>query len=267
MAELNRMRWYRSIAVKSIAAAFVATHVPLLSLVALVVLAPNLLSPGGVLTAALGATLLAAVLVTLILYRLFRPLQRAADALRSFMTTGKPMRLTPGAEDEVGRLVGVLVMALAHLDRSRAPLLKAGGMALEKTLDIRKTESAETRAFVLIEVDKWCELEATGDIIRMQQVQSSMVGMLLAALQADETMLPWGRGRFLLSMQGSFVDATTRLNRLCTGFRSSGGPGQYSCSAALESCGQGDVAIPAMLQRLEHKLFSLRLDGRFAQVA
>jgi len=57
--------------------------------------------------------------------------------LRDYMLHGQPLRMDNASGDEVGRLVQVLVLALAHLDRSRAPLLHAGALALE-----RKTSAA-----------------------------------------------------------------------------------------------------------------------------
>jgi membrane protein implicated in regulation of membrane protease activity len=125
------MRWYQSIAVKSFMVAFVATHVPLLSLIALVVMAPEWLTPLGVLAAAMGATLLAAVLVALMLRRFFAPLRLAADSLKEYTRRGLVPRLQSGWQDEIGRLFNVMVHALAHLDRSRASLLRAAGVALD----------------------------------------------------------------------------------------------------------------------------------------
>jgi hypothetical protein len=86
------VRWHRSVAVKSFGIAFVATHIPLLALVAAVTLAPGVLPPLGVLAIALVATLAATVLVITVLWRLFRPLRQAADGLHAYMTRGTPWR-------------------------------------------------------------------------------------------------------------------------------------------------------------------------------
>ncbi|WNO05030.1 hypothetical protein [Rhodoferax mekongensis] len=125
------MSWFQSVAVRSFLIAFVATHIPLLCLIALVTLKPAWLTPVGVLAATLVATLLATTLVLLVLWRMFRPLRDAADGLQALMTKGIPLRLRAGGEDEIARLVRVLTQALAHMDRSRLPLLQSGANQLE----------------------------------------------------------------------------------------------------------------------------------------
>lgn len=260
------LHWTRSVAVKSFAIAFVATHVPLLALIALVVLRPDWLSPVGVLLAALGATLLAAILVIAALWRLFRPLRVAADGLRHFMTQGQPLRLSAGAQDEVGRLVQVLVLALAHLDRSRAPLLQAGALVLERKA-MHGLAETDAQSLVLVEVDQWQALDEGANIERMQDVQIAMNQMLATVLRKGEAMLPWGRGRFLLALDVPTAGAFDRLEAVCGGFHVGNAPARYSCSAAVEPRSRNTGAWPATLQRLEHKLFTLRLEGRTATLA
>ena len=52
-----------------------------------------------------------------VLWRLFRPLRLAADGLLGFMLRGESVHVHAAAQDEVGRLVRVLVKSLAHLER------------------------------------------------------------------------------------------------------------------------------------------------------
>ncbi len=261
----TRLHWSRSVAVKSFAIAFVATHVPLLALIALVVLRPDWLSPLGVLLAALGATLLATILVIAVLWRLFRPLRQAADGLRTFMTQGQPLRLSAGAQDEVGRLVQVLVLALAHLDRQRAPLLQAGALVLQRKAMVFE-EDGGSRSLVLVEIDQWQALDQSANIQRMQDVQIGMNRMLSSIVHKGEAVLPWGRGRFLLALEATTTDAFDRLEVLNGGFKVGDFPERLTCSAAVEPRGFDAGAWPATLQRLEHKLFTLRMEGRAAAV-
>ena len=263
---MRTLRWRQSFAVKSFAIAFVATHIPLIALIAFVVLRPGQLAPAGVLAAALLATVMAAVMVIALLWRLLRPLRQAADGLRDYMLHGQPLRMDNASGDEVGRLVHVLVLALAHLDRSRAPLLHAGALALE-----RKTSAAPAadgaQVMALLEVDQWKELDESARLERMQEVQAAMSRALGSLLGRNEFMLPWGRGRFLLVLDCPGADAADRLQYLCAGFGLGSSPGRLTCSAALEPRAAHSAAWPATLQRLEHKLFALRLDGRTAHVA
>ena len=92
-----------------------------MGLIAVVVLRSDWLAPWSVLIAALLFTLAATALVVGVLWRMFWPLRQAADGLRGFMTHGTLPRASAGSSDEVGRLVGILVRSLAHLDRSRSP--------------------------------------------------------------------------------------------------------------------------------------------------
>lgn len=263
---MRALRWRQSFAVKSFAIAFVATHIPLIGLMALLVLRPGELAPAGVLAAALVATVVAAVLVIALLWRLLRPLRQAADGLRDFMLHGHPLRLDTASGDEVGRLVRVLVLALAHLDRSRAPLLHAGALALErKAAAAPATEGAQVMA--LVEVDQWRALDEGARLDQMQAVQAAMNRALGALLHRNEYMLPWGRGRFLLVLDCWGADAAERLQPLCDGAGLQAPAGPLTCSAALEPRATHSAAWPATLQRLEHKLFALRLDGRTAHVA
>lgn len=262
---MRPLRWRQSLAVKSFAVAFLATHVPLLVLVGVVVLKPGWLSPAGVLAVALGATVLAATLVIGGLWHLLRPLRQAADGLRDFMLHGHPLRLNDASGDEVGRLVQVLVLALAHLDRGRAPLLHAGALALERKAGPSHGDLG-LQFLVLLEVDQWMALDAGARLERMQEVQSAMSRLLGAALRRSELMLPWGRGRFLLVLQGPGADVVERLQPLCDGFQAGAGPERFTCSAAVESRSANTGAWPATLQRLDHRLFAIRLEGRSAYV-
>ena len=260
------LHWRQSLAVKSFAIAFVATHVPLLALVGIVVLKPGLLSPSEVVIVALVATVLAAVLVIGGLWCLLAPLRQAADGLRDFMLHGQPLRLDAASGNEVGRLVQVLVLALAHLDRGRAPLLHAGALALERKAGPARAELG-LQYLVLVEVDQWMALDAGARLERMQEVQAAMNRLLGNELRHSEIMLPWGRGRFLLALQGPGADVVERLQPLCDGFQAGAGPERFTCSAAVESRAANSGAWPAALQRLDYRLFAIRLEGRNACVA
>ncbi len=262
---MRPLHWRQSLAVKSFAVAFLATHVPLLVLVGVVVLKPGWLSPAGVLAVALGATVLAATLVIGGLWHLLRPLRQAADGLRDFMLHGQPLRLDAASGNEVGRLVQVLVLALAHLDRGRAPLLHAGALALERKAGPSQGDLG-LQFLALVEVDQWMALDAGARLERMQEVQAAMSRLLGNELRRSELMLPWGRGRFLLVLQGPGADVVERLQPLCEGFQAGAGPERFTCSAAIESRAPNTGAWPATLQRLDHRLFAIRLEGRSAFV-
>lgn len=256
--------WYRSVAVKSCLIAFVATHIPLLGLIALIVLSPESLSPWGVFLAALVFTLAATAFVIGVLWRMFQPLREAADGLQGFMTEGRLFTPSAGSTDEVGRMVQVLVRSLAHLERGRAPLLDAGAFAMSHHQPV----GADNRGWmVLVEVDQWQALDREGRVDELVQVQKGLARAFEGSLGPDEMLLPWGRGRVLAVLSGQGADVFERLERLCGQLPIQRTGKLYTATAAVEPREAGARSWAAGLQRLENKLFALRLRGLQAQVA
>lgn len=258
--------WYRSVAVKSCLIAFVATHIPLLGLIAVIVLHPDWLSPWGVFLVALVFTLLATAFVIGVLWQMFRPLREAADGLRGFMTEGRLFASSTAAGDEVGRLVQVLVRALAHLERSRAPLLDAGAFAVAREHS-DQGPVAQRGWMVLLEVDQWQDLDREGRVDELVDVQKGMAKALESELAAEEILLPWGRGRFLALLAGSGAEVAQRLERICEQLPVPRTSRLYTASAVMEPKETGARSWAAGLQVLENKLFALRLGGLHARVA
>jgi hypothetical protein len=256
--------WYRSVAVKSCLIAFVATHIPLLGLIGVIVLRPDWLSPWGVFFASLVFTLFATAVVIAVLWRMFRPLRLAADGLFAYMSEGRLFSASAASGDEVGRMVQVLVRALAHLDRARAPLLNAGAQAVAQ----QEAAAATPRGWmVLLEVDQWEDLDRHGDVTEMLEVQKAMAQALMEAIGTDEVALPWGRGRFLALLRGSGSAAIERMDRVCRGLPVARAERLYTATAAFEPKEAGTRSWAAGLQTLENKLFALRARGMQAQVA
>lgn len=262
------MRWTQSIAVKSFAVAFVATHIPLLCLIAVVTLQPQWLTPLGVLLATLVATLLATGLVIFVLWRMFSPLRTAADGLESYMAQGTALRVGSDAQDEVGRLVRVLTRALAHWDRGRAPLLHSSGQDLQRRSALAHDMGGERlETLVLVELDQWAALDADGDLGRMEQVHGALLELLAAATHNGELLLPWGRGRFLLAVATRPADTLERAQGWCQPFTPEGESRAFHCSAVLETRSGTALGWASALQRLEQKLYTLRQQGGDMQVA
>lgn len=261
-----KSRWYDSVAIKSFLVAFLSTHIPLLGLIALIVLFPDALTPWGVFTAALVLTLVATALVLGSLWRMFEPLRRAADGLHRFMTDGRLFDGAGAGQDEVGRLVQVLVRALAHLDRSRAPLLDAGAFALAQQQGL-EASMGSGGWMALLEIDQWQELDRSGRLDELMAVQRGLVGAVEPLVGEGEAVVPWGRGRAMLMLAGARDEVMQRLVRLCGDMRLAVGQRVYTASAVVEPRHGNARSWPAGLQRLEYKLFSLRLANARSQVA
>lgn len=255
--------WHRSVAVRTFLFAFVGTHVPLLLLVTLLLLHPELISPLYVVLLTVATALLSTGFVVACLWRQFRPLREAADALRDFMLKGDPLRLQPGANDEVGRLVRMLSMAFAHLERSRAPLLQAGGLVLlDRAQRNGDGSQATPRTMALVEADQWQQVEESGDLDGMMELQTALNRALSHDLREGEILLPWGRGRYLLMMDGRGSDAVERLAEVNGGMVLACIKQPLTFTAAVEGRSAHITSWAATLQRLERKLFAMRLDGR-----
>lgn len=262
------MPWFQSVAVKSFLIAFVATHIPLLCLIALVTLHPAWLTPLGVLAATLVATLLATGLVLWVLWRMFRPLREAADGLHALMARGVPLRVAAGGKDEIGRLIGVLTQALAHLDRSRAPLLQSGAQNLERRAAALRHDGGEKlQQLVLLEIDTWPAISAEGDLERMGDLQLALVEHVSAQLNKGELVMPWGQGRALLALSPVHGNTYARVTALCQPFQVPGWAETLHCSAAMEARSGSSIGWASALQRLEHKLYTLRQQPLPMQVA
>jgi len=261
------MRWYDSVAVKSSLVAFVATHIPLLGLIALILFWPGLLSPWGVFVVALILTLVATAFVVTVLWRMFRPLRQAADGLKGFMTSGTLFRGPVSGSDEIGRLVGVLVRSLAHLDRSRGALLHSSSITLGEALSERGWAGADGRQWlVLVEADRQGILDGRMTLEGMLELHNAVERALDKLLQAGELAVPWGRGRFLCLLGGSNADVVERMDVFCRHIDIDGHD-SVTATAAIEPEGVDAQARAASLQRLEHKLFGLRSQGQAAAVA
>jgi hypothetical protein len=258
--------WHRSIAVKSCLIAFVATHIPLLGLIAVIVLRPDWLSPWGIFLAALVFTLVATAIVIGVLWKMFRPLRDAADGLRVFMSEGRLFAPTGGGRDEVGRLVQTLVRSLAHLERGRAALLDAGAFALA-THGEASGPMPQRGWLALVEVDQWEELDREGRPKDLAAVQKAMTATLQQVLADEELLMPWGRGRCLAMLVGSGAEVVERLEKACRRVTVSGAEDHLTASAVVMPAEAGPRSWAAGLQRLENKLFALRLQGAQAQVA
>ncbi|TFY97615.1 hypothetical protein [Ramlibacter humi] len=259
--------WYRSVAVKSCLIAFVATHIPLLGLIAVIVLRPEWLSPWGVFLAALVFTLVATGIVIGVLWRMFRPLRDAADGLHVFMSEGRLFAPTGGGRDEVGRLVQTLVKSLAHVERGRAALLDAGAFALASHGEAGGTAMPSRGWLALVEVDQWEELDREGRPRDLMAVQRAMTATLQEVLTDDELLMPWGRGRCLAMLLGSGTEVVERLEAACRRVPVGEAEVHLTASAVVEPSEAGPRSWAAGLQRLENKLFALRMRGAQAQVA
>ena len=263
------MPWYHSVAVKSFLVAFVATHIPLLGLIAWIALSPGSLTPLTIFVVALLYTLAATALVITVLWRLFRPLRLAADGLHLFMTRGASFQSALESSDEIGRLVRVLVSSLAHLSRSRTPMLLSSAQAVSNASAHAGTPSpARGQWLALLEIDQWARLDGSEALQEMLRVHQAL-GMALEGIKrSGELVIPWGRGRFLMvcSASPSSSQVEERLEPVCKQVLA-GGDQTYTATAVLDIQSSGNNSRAATLQRLEHKLFAARMRGLVAAVA
>ena len=150
------MKLHQTLAAKVFVISFVTTHIPLLTLLGVIAIYPNAISPLVVFVFALGATLVATCVLILGLHRLFRPLRKAADDLGTYLATGQPLRYTANGTDEMSQLLRLLVSSLGHLERSRSNLLERSAMGLHHAIaDNAASDAPSLRCLALVDVDQW----------------------------------------------------------------------------------------------------------------
>jgi hypothetical protein len=255
-------RW-RSVAVRSCVAAFCATHVPLLGLIAVIVIGQPQLSPATVIVLSLVLTLAATAFIVTYLWRLFRPLRLAADGLHSYMAQGRLTAMPAHDRDEIGRFVGVLARALAHWDRARAPMLSGGALMIARSAQDSEGGLADGW-MVLVEADQMDQVDRDGELEELVDIHRGLERGLQEA--GASVVLPWGRGRFLAIVTGAGSDVAQRLESLCLQVPAPRTSRLYTATAVLEARESGSRAWAAGLQRLESKLYEAKAGGMQAVV-
>jgi hypothetical protein len=251
--------WRHSLAVKLFGVVFLATHVPLLCLIGVVTFRPDWLTPAGVLALATTATLLATGLVFYVMWRFLQPLRQAADGLQAYMKHGTALQLKEGGEDEVARLLRLLVRALGHLDRARVPLLHSSALALRSEVHAARTlQGATIHTVILAEVNEWDVIEASRDVRLLEEVQQALVRRLQERAPPEATVLPWGRGRCLMVLSAAHRDRAALLRELGATLRVPSQAGGFQLSVVHADCGNGAAGWSAALQRLDQRMFALR---------
>ncbi len=123
-ARLARLLFPKSYSGKLFLLAFVATHVPLVVLVAYLLLAADLsfAAAAPVLLIALVATLVGTAGALLGLWLLLAPVAAASQALRAYRRAGVRPELPTGLEGEAGRLLADVQETLTELDAALGDL-------------------------------------------------------------------------------------------------------------------------------------------------
>lgn len=252
--------WKHSLALKLFGVVFLAMHVPLLCLIAVVTFRQDLLTPGGVLALATLATLVATGAVLHTMWRFLRPLRAAADGLQAYMKHGTALQLDEaGGTDEVARLLRLLVQALGHLDRARAPLLRSSAIALRSEVGAaRALQGGTIHTVILAEVDEWAAIEAARDVRLLDEVQQALARRLRERAPPEATVLPWGRGRCLLVLPAAHRDRAALLRDLASTLHVPSQAAGFQLSVVHADCGNEASGWSAALQRLDQRMFALR---------
>lgn len=256
----TRGPWHRSVVTRSLVFAFIGTHVPLLAMIAFLVLWPERLGPWQVFGVTLVATLLATAALLGVLWRMFRPLRQAADGLIGYMIRGDMFRVQARERDEVGRLVQLLVLALGHLDRGRAALLKAGVSEIELAqLSHGGEDPLAPQLVAMAEVGDWVRIESEAKPRRMQDVQDACLRTIKLAMPPDALVMPWGRGRVLVVLPVDTDQARQALDRIPSEFRTAANATTHALRVVVAPASAGTLGWSSALQRLDRKLFELSL--------
>lgn len=266
------MKLHQTLAAKIFVISFITTHIPLLTLLGVIVLYPNVISPLVVLLCALGATLVATFVLIFGLHRLFLPLRKAADGLGVYLTTGQPLRYTQNGTDEMSQLLRLLVSSLGHIERSRAGLIARSAIGLQNVIAENAALQKDSPSHLaLVDLDQWPLVEARVPLSFLVQASDATQRRIADILiHEGEMTLPWGRGRNLVLLRGSSDYVKQRLQPLLSGFNSSSSPSKLTCSVAIESIESTELhqaQLEGVLRTLDRKLISVRAESQRGQVS
>ena len=147
-------------------------------------------------------------------------------------------------------------------------LLGAGALLLDRRLNQPESGSGPAhQVLALVEVDQWQSIEDEADATHIQDVQAAFGRRVTEAFSGKAVVLNWGRGRCLVLAQPPAADMHDRLAALKAPFHAATRPTRYTCSAVVETRSVGPMGWSSALQRLEHRLFALRLGLETSAVA
>jgi diguanylate cyclase (GGDEF)-like protein len=197
-ALLSRLPFPKSYSSKILLAAFLGTHVPLITLVLYLVLSSPIgfWDALGVFAVVLLATLLGAAATLYVLYLLLNPISLASKALRDYLDHNEIPDLPIGFTDQAGKLMADVQYAVEHLDKVR------------RSLDERSTKDYLTEAYNR----RVCDERLAEDLARAKRSGTTLAFALMDLDQFKSINDRYGHqaGDACLKHLADIVDRNTR---------------------------------------------------------
>ena len=207
----EHLGWPRSYLGKIFVITFLATYLPLLSLIAYLVFSPADIAKSTIFGLVLLATLVGTLLFLWSLYQLLKPVLLAKDALKAYLDEGQVLQLPTCFNDEVGALLGNVADTVQAFERRRLALEQRASedfltaLLNRRAADDRLRQSLRLAArdnlplcVAIMDVDRFKQINdqyghAIGD-----QVLTTLSWHLRQILRGSDWAARWGGEEFLL---------------------------------------------------------------------
>jgi len=226
----ERLGWPHSYLGKVFLIAFIATHLPLLSLFGYLVFGPANLSKLVIFWLVLLTTFVDAVLSLWALQQLLKPMLLTTRALNLYLNEGQIVQLPTQFQDEAGKLMSNVAYAVQTFERrqrtleqlasedflTRLPNRRAADDRLQQSLRLAARDRLPL-CIALMDIDQFKQINdqyghAVGD-----QVLARLSQELKTILRGSDWAARWGGEEFLLVLFSNVEGTQTALERVRAG--------------------------------------------------
>lgn len=276
----ERLGWPRSYIGKVFLIAFVATHIPLMTLIGYLIFAPaDDISKLEVLGLAVLATLIGTTLIFWALHQMLKPILLAKSILSVYFKHGQVLRLHTRFQDEVGLLLNNVADAIQIFEQNRIMLEKFAtedfltGLPNRRAADIQLQQSLNLAlrnqmplCIALLDIDYFKQVNDSYGHAVGDQVLTELSKCLKQRSRGGDWVARWGGEEFLLVL---FADkhgchsALERIREQLANLRvvSAGTSIQFTVSIGFTTVGQ-DYNPLACLERADRALYQAKQAGR-----
>lgn len=225
---LECLDWPRSYLGKVFLIAFVATYVPLVSIIGYIILGPENISKSMTFWLVVIATLFGTLFFIWALHQLFKPILLAYQSLNAYFDRGQVLQLPTHWNDEVGLLLGNIAYAIRTFEQRRLVLEQLAAEDFLTGLHNRRAAEDRLRQCLsLVARDKLTVCVALMDIDWFKQINDqyghttgdqvliALSQHLKHLLRESDWAARWGGEEFLLVLFSGIEGTRSALQRIC----------------------------------------------------
>lgn len=276
---LEWLGWPRSYLGKVFLIAFVATHVPLISIIGYIILGPRDISKSMTFWLVVLATLAGTLLFVWALKQLFKPVLLAYQALKAYSDRDQVLRLPTHWNDEVGLLLSNVAYAVQTFEQRRLALEQLAAEDFLTGLHNRRAAEDRLRqclslvardklsiCVALMDIDWFKRINdqyghATGD-----QVLIALSRHLKQLLRESDWAARWGGEEFLLVFFSDIEGTRSALQRICNdlaGLTVVAGNAEIRFTVSIGfTVAQSDDSVLDCVERADRALYQAKQVGR-----